>query len=119
MTRPVVHWEIGGRDAAKLRQFYAELFGWQITGDPDYGLVSPAGGGIGGGIMQTRGDMPPYVTIYVGVDDLDETLVRITKLGGSTLVSPTPVPGVGSFALFADPEGNPVGLLTQEHLPPD
>ena len=35
MTQPVVHWEIGARDAAKLRRFYAALFDWEITGDAD------------------------------------------------------------------------------------
>ena len=45
--------------------------------------------------------MPAYVTIYVAVEDL----------GGTSLVPPTPIPGVGSFALFQDPEGNTIGIL--------
>ena len=92
MTQPVVHWEIGARDAAKLRRFYAALFDWEITGDADYGLVAPADGGIGGGILQTRQGMPSYVTFYVGVHDLDASLERAASLGGRTLVTPMPIP---------------------------
>ena len=113
MARPVIHWEIGGRDAAKLRRFYAALFDWQITGDAEYGLVSPSDGGIGGGILQTREGMPSYVAFYVGVDDLEETLGHAASLGGSTIVPPTAIPGIGAFAMVADPEGNVIGLMTE------
>lgn len=111
MAHPVVHWEIGARDAAALRAFYSELFGWEITGAPDYGLVTPGEGGIGGGIMQIREGMPPYVTVYAGVEDLTATLARAGRLGGGTLVPPTQIPGVGEFAMFTDPEGNAIGLM--------
>ncbi|MDF0515621.1 VOC family protein [Agromyces sp. H3Y2-19a] len=113
MARPVVHWEIGARDAAVLRLFYAELFDWEITGDADYGLVSPTAGGIGGGILQTQGGVPPYVTIYVAVDDLEGALERAAALGGRTVMAPMPIPGVGAFAMFADPEGNAIGLMKE------
>jgi catechol 2,3-dioxygenase-like lactoylglutathione lyase family enzyme len=58
--------------------------------------------------------MPPYVTVYVSVDDLDETLSKVKDLGGTPLVPPTPIPGVGAFALFQDPEGNTIGILRME-----
>jgi len=39
-----------------LREFYAKAFGWTITdAGPNYCLVQPADGGLGGGIMQTSG----------------------------------------------------------------
>jgi predicted enzyme related to lactoylglutathione lyase len=111
MASPVVHWEIGGRDLDALTAFYRGLFGWEATGfDADYRLVS-LGEGIGGGLMRCRDDMPTYVTIYVAVDDLDATLAKVGELGGVALVPPTPIPGVGAFALFQDPEGNTIGIL--------
>jgi len=114
MASPVVHWEIGGRDAAKLEAFYSKLFGWNInTENPEYGMVDPGSdGGIGGGIMQAHGDVPPYVTIYVHVEDLAASLAKAGELGGVTIKPPEPIPGVGSFALFQDPEGNVIGLLS-------
>lgn len=119
MTQPVVHWEIGARDAAKLRRFYAALFDWEITGDADYGLVAPADGGIGGGILQTRQGMPSYVTLYVGVDDLEASLERAASLGGRTLVTPMPIQGIGAFAMFSDPEGNAIGIMAESPDQPD
>ena len=111
MVSPVVHWEIGGRDVDALATFYRGLFGWEATGfDPDYRLVD-LGEGIGGGLMRCRDDMPTYVTIYVAVDDLDAALAKVGELGGVGLVPPTPIPGVGAFALFRDPEGNTIGIL--------
>jgi len=46
MGAPIVHFEIIGKDAAKLKQSSSELFGWKI-GElmPDmgsYGLILPA-----------------------------------------------------------------------------
>jgi predicted enzyme related to lactoylglutathione lyase len=113
MANPVVHWEIGGREAAKLFSFYGQLFDWQInTENPEYGLVGPSDGGIGGGIMEVASDVPPYVTVYVHVADLDATLAKVAELGGCMVKPPAPIPGVGSFALFRDPEGNVIGLLS-------
>jgi predicted enzyme related to lactoylglutathione lyase len=112
MTHPVVHWEIGGHDMSALREFYAKAFGWTIDdAGPRYALVQAVEGGLGGGLMQTREDIPPYVTVYVQVDDLDEALDQVVNLGGSRLVSPTAINDAASFAMFRDPEGNVVGLL--------
>ncbi|HET9137870.1 VOC family protein [Actinophytocola sp.] len=117
MTHPVVHWEIGGRDAERLRAFYADLFGWKIDAQsPEYGLVE-TGDGLGGGIMRTPERVPPYVTIYVQVPDLDAALLRATELGGKQVKGPTPIENVGDFALFEDPEGNVIGLLATGMAP--
>ena len=112
MSHPVVHWEIGGRDAAMLREFYHKAFGWEM-GDagPNYTLVTPADGGLGGGIMRLPEGVAPYVTVYVQVDDLDGALTEIRHLGGETVVPPTAIDESSSFAMFADPEGHVVGLL--------
>ena len=111
MPNKVVHWEIGGRDLDALSGFYEDLFGWTSTGfDADYRLVD-LGDAVGGGLMRCQDDMPSYVTIYVAVDDLDETLAKVGDLGGTALVPPTPIPGVGAFALFQDPAGNTIGIL--------
>jgi hypothetical protein len=74
-------------------------------------LIPPAPPGIGGGILQTEGPVPPHVTIYVQVEDLEATLERAALLGGSTLRAPEAIPGIGRFAVFQDLEGNAIGLL--------
>ena len=65
--------------------------------------------------MQTRGDMPPYLTVYVAVDDLRAMLDRAARLGAKTVVEPTTIPGIGQFAMFSDPDGNVIGLLHEQH----
>jgi hypothetical protein len=49
----------------------------------------------------------------VQVEDLQGTLDQAARLGGETLVPPTPIPGVGSMALLKDPEGNVIGLFSE------
>ena len=114
MPGPVIHFEIGARDAAKIGEFYKQLFGWTVDNSmPGYGLIAGEGGGIGGGILQMEQDMPPYVTFYVAVDDLAASLAEAGRLGGKTVVPPTPIPNVGAFAMLEDPEGHMIGLMKQ------
>ena len=36
MPNPVVHFEVMGKDVARLQQFYSDLFGWSIRGSADF-----------------------------------------------------------------------------------
>ena len=111
---PVVHVEILGADAPRLQKFYGDLFGWNATLNPiGYGYVpvepkAPAKltGGIGPSPQRQ-----PLVTFYVKVVDPSATLKRAQELGGRIVMPPTDVPGGVTFARFADPEGNIVGLV--------
>ncbi len=117
MTRPVVHFEIHGKDGKRLQEFYFALFGWKIDANNpmNYGMVEPGVGGpaegIGGGIVQS--DTAPMVTIYVQVVSLEETLQKAESLGGKTVVPPMDIPDGPTIALFQDPEGNTIGLVKQ------
>ncbi|GAA4880565.1 VOC family protein [Actinomycetospora straminea] len=113
MSSPVLHFEIGGADGARSRRFYGELFGWSVTPEEHgYSLVSTGtAAGIGGGIMQTPEGVPPWVTVYVRVDDLEKSLARAEELGGSRIMGPASIGERGEVAMFADPDGNPIGLL--------
>ncbi|MBI3962038.1 MAG: VOC family protein [Deinococcus sp.] len=116
MAHSVMHWEIAAKDAKKLQDFYAKVFGWKIsTNNPmNYGMVETGGkGGINGGIFQTDGNIPSYVTFYITVEDLQAYLDKAESLGGKTVVPPTPIPDVGSFAMFTDPEGHCLGLFKE------
>jgi predicted enzyme related to lactoylglutathione lyase len=66
--------------------------------------------GIGGHINSLGHPPHQYVTFYILVDDLKASLDQITSLGGTTLIPPQEVPGMGWFAWFKDPEGNALGL---------
>jgi predicted enzyme related to lactoylglutathione lyase len=115
MSHPVVHWEIGAKDAAKLREFYAKLFGWKIQVMPemqDYGYVEPGGeGGIGGGIMPAKDGETRHFTFYVRTDNIQASLAKAEDLGAQTVLGETEIPNVGTIAAFVDPEGNLIGLI--------
>jgi predicted enzyme related to lactoylglutathione lyase len=112
MGKPVAFFEILSPDHERAQAFYRDLFEWQVAADPQmggYGLVDTGAGegAIGGGM----GPGESGVKIYVRVDDLDAYLDQAEKLGGARLVPPTDLPGgYGRFAVFADPDGNQVGL---------
>jgi predicted enzyme related to lactoylglutathione lyase len=116
-ARPVVHFEIHGKDAKKLQDFYAALFDWQIDANNpmSYGMVSPGIGGpeagVGGGI--TASPTAPFVTVYVQVASLDDTLRQVESMGGKTVMPPMDVPDGPTIAMFSDPEGNVIGLVQQ------
>ncbi|GAA4547371.1 hypothetical protein GCM10023175_31510 [Pseudonocardia xishanensis] len=63
--------------------------------------------------MQTPEGVPPWVTFYVGVEDLEKTLERAEGLGGRRVMGPMPVGDVGEMAMFADPDGNVLGLFAE------
>jgi hypothetical protein len=116
MPNPVVHFEIIGKDGAALRDFYASTFGWEIQLPPemDYGLVDNNGEGIGGGI---GGGAQNSVIFYIQVDDPQACLDKIAQAGGKTVAPVTTIPGMVTFAHFADPQGNVVGLVASETPP--
>ena len=113
MPNPVIHWEITGKDAPKLQQFYADLFGWNVdSNNPmNYGLVdTQTEDGINGGIAHEQ-ESATRVTVYVQVDDLQAYLDKAESLGGKTILPPTVIPDTVTLAMFTDPEGNIMGMV--------
>jgi predicted enzyme related to lactoylglutathione lyase len=49
----------------------------------------------------------------VGVPDVKAALKKAESLGGKTVVPETEIPNMVTFGLFADPEGNMVGVVKQ------
>ena len=116
MGHPVVWFEIMGNDASALREFYTQLFAWRINADNpmDYGMVEADGGrGIAGGIGQLAQQIQPKVTFYVATPDIEKTLLRASEIGGGVLMPRTVLPGGTTIGMFADPEGNPIGLVEE------
>jgi predicted enzyme related to lactoylglutathione lyase len=117
MGRPVVHFEIVGKDANALQRFYEQAFGWQIGPkmagvDIHYAMAYPqAGVGIDGGIGGASDGYAGHVTFYIAVPSLEDALGEIERCGGKTMMPPDRVPDGPRIALFADPEGHVVGLL--------
>jgi predicted enzyme related to lactoylglutathione lyase len=117
----VVHFEIPYEDADRAHAFYREAFGWQLQTMPQmaYTMVTttpadekgqPAeAGSINGGMLAKQGPITgPVITI--SVDDLEEALARVEKLGGQVALGRQAVGEMGFSAYVNDTEGNVIGL---------
>ena len=113
MTHPVMWFEVLGQDGAKLRQFYAGLFGWTIAVDnpTGYGMVDTGEKrGIPGGVGQTYPGTRSWVTFYVETPDVTASLKKAEGLGGKVVLPRTAMPDV-TLGAFEDPEGHVIGLV--------
>ncbi len=126
MGNPVLFFEIAGRNGESLEEFYSNIFGWTILPfgwstahfPNDILAIDPTpppltDEGIKGHIYPLTEDMDisNRVSIFIQVDNLDESLKTIDNHGGKTLVTPQVLPdNMGSIAMFLDPSGNVVGL---------
>jgi predicted enzyme related to lactoylglutathione lyase len=116
MGNPVVHFEVVGRDAQALQNFYKDVFEWQIQpAVPGYAMALPGSDhGINGGIGAVMDGGAGHVTFYVEVSNLEAALSKIESLGGSIVLEPSEIPEGPSIAMFSDPEGHLVGLVKAE-----
>jgi predicted enzyme related to lactoylglutathione lyase len=115
MGNPVVHWELLSKDPARLSDFYEKVFSWKVEHRPElnYRIVdTDTDVGIKGGIIKPERPepWPGNTTFYIAVDDLAAYRTKVLEAGGKILIEEQAVPGMGSFCLFADPEGRMVGL---------
>jgi uncharacterized protein len=109
MAHPVVHFEIGCKDKAKLSEFYAQVFGWKIDPGPMGLIDTGADTGIHGHITALGHEPHQFTHFYIETADVAGSLAAIGAAGGRTIVPPVEIPA-GTFAWFADLEGNTVGL---------
>ena len=121
MAGQVVHFEIPFDDGQRARSFYRDAFGWELQEMPEmsYTLVTsgPSGdqgptepGYINGGMLERTISPARGPVLTIGVDNIDDALATIEKLGGSTVVGRTAVGEMGFSAYFTDSEGNVMGL---------
>lgn len=110
-------------DAAQ--QFYSSILGWQTIDsgqtEIDYRILQAKDEETGqlrevGGLLQlteemTQGGARPVWLGYIGVDDVDQTVARISTAGGEVQMPPTDIPDVGRFAMVTDPQGTPFYVM--------
>jgi len=118
-NNPVAHFEIYADDPDALAKFYTNLFDWKIEAVPgmDYRMVHTtdtdaqghpmSAGGINGGIARRpAGYQMNGAANYVNVESIEATVEKAKKLGARVTKEKMPVPGMGWFAMFIDPQGN-------------
>ena len=125
MGQPVVHFEVMGKDAAKLQKYYSDLFGWEVDANNamSYGMVpresnktKDGATGIGGGVGQAPEGYSGHVTFYVAVPDVEAALAKVAELGGTRMMGPERPMDMVEIGLFTDPEGHVVGVVKDEPM---
>ncbi len=113
MPSSLCHFEFMTDDVSRCRQFYGTVLDWEFDDQamPGYTLVR-TGSEPGGGLMQRPASAPrPCFIVYFMVDDIPATLRKAEQAGGRVLKAETPIPNVGAFAVFSDPDGNAIGIF--------
>jgi predicted enzyme related to lactoylglutathione lyase len=108
-------------DPAKALSFYEQVLGFTHetldTGGTGYHVLSKGGVGRAGVTGHLPSDVPSHWLPYVAVDDPDATAARAGRLGGTILVGPADIPGVGRFAVLQDPTS--AVLAVMKAMPPN
>jgi len=117
----VVHFEIPADDIERAKKFYKKVFDWKMEAVPDMEYttiqtcqvdekhMSTEPGAINGGMMKRQAPAKcPVITI--AVEDIEETMKNVKKMGGSLAKGKMQVGDMGYAAYFKDTEGNVIGL---------
>jgi uncharacterized protein len=123
MARPVVHFEVIGKNPDELRRYYRDLFGWtfetpspvakEVSDAGSYGFIELITGDDGTGIRGGVGGGASYeshAVFYVGVPDVEAALQRAERLGGTRVMGPATSPNGLVVGHFKDPEGALIGV---------
>lgn len=123
---PVVHFEMPASDRNRMADFYTKVFGWQTqlfgeemnnyvtatTTETDKNGRPIMPGAINGGFYLKKDDMPgKYPSIVIAVQDIHESVKKVSKAGGNVIGEPKEIPGIGLYVSFFDTEGNLVSIL--------
>ena len=119
MTPGTFGWnELVTDDTGSCEAFFTALMGWTTDSHPmqDGGVYTffKQGDRQVGGMMSMQDlglkDVPSHWMAYLTVEDVDAACARCRELGGKIVMEPMDVPGIGRFAIIADPSGAALGL---------
>ncbi|TAL69867.1 MAG: VOC family protein [Bacteroidetes bacterium] len=123
---PVVHFEMPYENHERLIKFYSNAFGWELqkmgeemgnyitaaTAETDENRMVKTPGTINGGFFPKNPELPSlYPSVVIAVDNIKESMKKITELGGEVFGEPVEIPGIGQYVSFADTEGNRISIL--------
>ena len=100
----VCHVEIPVLNLKEAKDFYSEVFGWEVNTEmmPNYGLAN-ASGSVSIGLPLVEQIPENFSSVYFQVDDIAETLQLLGVNGGTTVQERTLIsPEIGYGAKFID-----------------
>ncbi len=121
-----VWYDLMTRDVPGSIAFYGKLAGWG-TSSMDMGpggmyTMFMNGDAAVGGVNAMGPEMPnvpPHWMGAVGVANVDDAARRAESLGGKVVTAPADIPGIGRWAVIADPQGAILSLYANiDGLPP-
>lgn len=133
MQGTFIWYELMTTDMAAAADFYTRVVGWTAkdSGMPgmSYSIFSIPGFEMGvAGMMALTQEMcdqkiPPNWSGYVAVDDVDAKAKEFADNGGVVHHAPDDIPGIGRFAVVADPHGAVINLfkpnMPEGPMPPE
>jgi uncharacterized protein len=108
--------ELASKDPKASVAFYTQIGGFTEKA-MDMGAmgayhVLESDGQQRAGIMAQQMPQQPHAWLpYVQVASADQTVDKAKRLGATIVVPPTPIPNVGRFAIFVDPQGAATAIL--------
>lgn len=107
------------RDAAKVRDFYSAVVGWEAVPVPmggyeDFQMNLPGTDQPVAGICHARGanaNLPAQWLVYITVPDLDASVGACAKHGGMLIAEPRGMGAYGRFCVIKDPAGAVMALI--------
>jgi predicted enzyme related to lactoylglutathione lyase len=133
---PVVHFEMGYFDNARMSKFYETAFGWKLqqmgpqmgnyvlahTAETnEQGMVQTPGTINGGFYQKTDNPLSHAPSVVIAVQDIKGAMKAVETNGGKILgamdetgkqtMEPVMIPGVGLWISIQDTENNRVSLL--------
>jgi predicted enzyme related to lactoylglutathione lyase len=121
---PTIWNELAAGNSQSANGFYSSLLGWKTT-DVDMGpmgqytMFQQTSANVGGIVrMKSAGweDLPPHWSVYIQVEDVDDSARRVEELGGSVCVAPFDIPRVGRACVAVDPEGASFYLFAPQRV---
>ncbi len=108
----ITHIDIPVGDIERAKAFYGGIFGWDIREYPGYEgyPMWQAPNQVSGGGFAPRDENFQAPRSYVEVDSIDDTLRKVTELGGRVVAPKTEISPTSWWAALIDTEGNEIGL---------
>jgi uncharacterized protein len=102
--------DLGTKDPAAAREFYAKVFGWDIEVNPDpqyggYGLAKINGKDVAGIGGTQSPEQPSAWSTYIRTEDIDKLGARVEAAGGKVIAPAFDVGDQGRMAVYQDPIG--------------
>ena len=108
-TPRVTFIELPATDIGSAGSFYAEVFGWALTGfGPSYACTMT--GDVDIGLQADRAEAPQAPLPVIQVDDLEAMLAAVKDAGGIIVRPIFAFPGGRRFQ-FTDPSGNELAVM--------